>query len=273
MTDNFKPRLTAPSEDNKYYIKTTYDGLNPCLLINSKTGSVLPNCVGYAYGRFMEETGAIKCYLSRGNAENWYGYNDGYQRGQEPKLGAVICWRKGQTGNESDGAGHVGVVEAIDGDTVTISMSAYGGKRWYIKKFTKGYYNYAGLTFQGFIYNPYVKVDLLPLDEIAKEVIAGKWGNGATRVHKLTDAGYNYTEVQNRVNEILHGENKNLKVGDTVKIINSGNAMANGKGWTSYGYGWTRKILKIYDGYAYPYQVGNDKGTTGFYKADALKKL
>lgn len=274
MATNFSARLTAPSQDNKWYISSTKGGYNRCIVINGQTGSVLPNCCGYAYGRFMEETGAIKCYLSRGNAENWYGYNDGYPRGQEPKLGAVMCWRKGQTGNESDGAGHVGIVEVIDGDKITVSMSAYGGSRWYTRKFTKGSYSYNGLTFQGFIYNPDVTLVLKPIDEVAKEVINGAWGNGETRRKRLTEAGYNYDEVQNRVNEILHSENNNkLKVGDSVKIVNYGNAMANGNGRKAYGYGWTRRILKIYDGYAYPYQVGNNSGTTGFYKADALKKL
>ena len=39
--------------------------------------------------------------------------------------------------------------------------------------------------------------------QIAKEVILGKWGNGATRKKKLTDAGYDYSEVQNEVNKLL----------------------------------------------------------------------
>lgn len=41
------------------------------------------------------------------------------------------------------------------------------------------------------------------VDEVAREVIAGKWGNGAKRVYNLTKAGYNYVAVQKRVNEIL----------------------------------------------------------------------
>lgn len=41
------------------------------------------------------------------------------------------------------------------------------------------------------------------VDEIAREVIQGKWGNGAERKKKLTDVGYDYNAVQNRVNEIL----------------------------------------------------------------------
>ena len=46
------------------------------------------------------------------------------------------------------------------------------------------------------------KPTLLPLDEIAKQVINGKWGNGAERKQKLTAAGYDYKTVQNRVNEL-----------------------------------------------------------------------
>lgn len=41
------------------------------------------------------------------------------------------------------------------------------------------------------------------VDELAKEVIKGLWGNGADRKAKLTAAGYDYAKVQNRVNELL----------------------------------------------------------------------
>ena len=43
------------------------------------------------------------------------------------------------------------------------------------------------------------------IEEIAKEVIAGKWGNGVIRKTKLTVAGYDYKEVQSMVNKILKG--------------------------------------------------------------------
>lgn len=39
--------------------------------------------------------------------------------------------------------------------------------------------------------------------EIAKEVIAGKWGNGDARRKKLEEAGYNYNTVQKEVNRLL----------------------------------------------------------------------
>jgi len=41
------------------------------------------------------------------------------------------------------------------------------------------------------------------VDELAHEVIKGEWGNGSERERKLTAAGYDYNEVQKRVNQIL----------------------------------------------------------------------
>lgn len=60
------------------------------------------------------------------------------------------------------------------------------------------------------------------VDEIALEVIAGKWGNGAVRKNKLTAAGYNYEAVQKRVNEILNEAKPQyytVKDGDTLSGI------------------------------------------------------
>lgn len=148
----YKARLSAPENSNRNYLHYSNGGYNRCILI--KNGSCLPNCVGYAWGRWREILGENP-KLSRGNAENWYGYTaDGYKRGTTPKLGAVICWRKGKVGVESDGAGHVGIVEAISGDTVTVSMSAYDGTRWFTRTFKIGSYNYNSFIFQGFIYLP-----------------------------------------------------------------------------------------------------------------------
>lgn len=46
-----------------------------------------------------------------------------------------------------------------------------------------------------------------PVDEIAKEVIAGKWGSGEERKSKLTAAGYDYAAVQKRVEELMGNSN------------------------------------------------------------------
>lgn len=64
-----------------------------------------------------------------------------------------------------------------------------------------------------------------------------------------------------------------LKIGDTVRIINTGNGSSNGDSNIAYGIGWTRTILNIYEGRPFPYQVGDSTGTTGFYKETSLEKI
>lgn len=77
------------------------------------------------------------------------------------------------------------------------------------------------------------------IDEIAHEVINGKWGNGGGRARSLTDAGYDYSAVQTRVNQILSSPPA-LKSIDIIarEIINGkwGNGGARKKALTDAGY-------------------------------------
>ena len=41
------------------------------------------------------------------------------------------------------------------------------------------------------------------VEELAREVIAGKWGNGRERQQRLKAAGYDYRAVQRKVNELM----------------------------------------------------------------------
>ena len=45
--------------------------------------------------------------------------------------------------------------------------------------------------------------NLSDIDTIAREVIMGEWGNGDERKERLENAGYDYQEIQSRVNELL----------------------------------------------------------------------
>ena len=148
---SFSPRLSAPSTTNKCYIHTSYGGYNSCIRI--KGNSVLPNCVGYAWGRAREILGSTP-KLSRGNAETWYGFGDGYSRGRTPKLGAIIVWAKGRVGNSRDGAGHVAVVEQIHSNgSFTVSQSGYRSRKFWTSVIPKSGY-LRGYRFLGFIYLP-----------------------------------------------------------------------------------------------------------------------
>lgn len=163
----FTPRLSAPSTTDKNWIHYTKGGYNYCIRISGN--SCLANCVGYSFGRWREILGK-KPKLSLGNAENWWGYNDGYQRGQTPKLGAVACWRKGKAGVASDGAGHVAIVERINADgSVTFSNSSYGGRRFWLCTLKKPYYFGTNYEFQGFIYLP-IDFDSEPVQTPTKQI-------------------------------------------------------------------------------------------------------
>ena len=52
------------------------------------------------------------------------------------------------------------------------------------------------------------------IDELAREVIEGRWGNGADRKQKLTSAGYDYA-VQAKVNELM-GKSASRKTVDKL---------------------------------------------------------
>lgn len=60
------------------------------------------------------------------------------------------------------------------------------------------------------------------IEDIAKEVILGEWGNGEDRKNRLTQAGYDYNAIQNKVNELM-GTNKQttyiVQAGDTLSSI------------------------------------------------------
>lgn len=78
--------------------------------------------------------------------------------------------------------------------------------------------------------------------EIAKEVIDGKWGTGATRKKKLEAAGYNYETVQAEVNRQMGIDSTKKKV--TSQVVDD---VINGK----YGNGDARKTALEKAGYDY----------------------
>lgn len=66
-----------------------------------------------------------------------------------------------------------------------------------------------------------------PADELAREVIAGKWGNGDARKKALTAAGYDYSAVQARVNAILKGSSSSEPAATTKKIVKGSTVRVN----------------------------------------------
>lgn len=185
-------RTSAPSYENPWYISRDFGGYNRCILIDGN--SCLPNCVGYAHGAYMEEVGETENWrVPTCNARDFrdVAEKNGLPTGDKPKLGAIIVWW-------SDSYGHVGIVVGIDGNTITVAQSNYGGTRFFLTSHQKPY-NIFGQTCIGFIYNPkleghWKKNDIgwwwdygdgtYPIDQW--EFINGKW-------YHFDDRGYMQT--------------------------------------------------------------------------------
>lgn len=86
----------------------------------------------------------------------------GYETGQEPKLGAVACWE------QAGGLGHVAIVEEIIDGGINTSNSGYPDNFFWTEHALKenGYLESSWMgsdwTFQGFIYNPYACGSVTP---------------------------------------------------------------------------------------------------------------
>lgn len=74
-------------------------------------------------------------------------------------------------------------------------------------------------------------------DQLAEEVIAGKWGNGADRKQRLTAAGYNYSEVQKKVNQLAaKGKKTTQEIAAEVIAGKWGNGAQRKQRLTAAGY-------------------------------------
>lgn len=185
-----KSRTSAPGSTNKYYIRKTNGGYNPCIGGNTAhglrpfLGSVLPNCTGYVTGRTAEIIGEKTCkFFGNTNAENFYklGRQQGLETGFQPRPGAVAVWSKGKAGVDSDGAGHVAVVEKTNWSTwIQTSESGWGFTSCTVKSCRRinangNWDQPSGYYFLGFVYNPAV----CPYRDPSGTVKKGSKGNDA----------------------------------------------------------------------------------------------
>lgn len=125
-----------------------------------------------------------------------------------PKPGDIIFydWQDSGSGDNTGWSDHVGIVEDVSGGQITVIEGNYDDavKRRQIAvngRYIRGY----GVP----DYDAEEVVSKMEttksVEEIAKEVIAGKWGSGTERKAKLAAAGYDYATIQAKVNELLAG--------------------------------------------------------------------
>lgn len=124
-----------------------------------------------------------------------------------------------------------------------------------------------GYTFNGWYYND-TKYDF---DKKVSQdmVLTARWKEKAA---ENIDKDNEKEEDNDDSNEL----DEELKVGDRVRIVGkyaSSSTSSEDEAIHSRAIGWKRVILKIYEGREYPYRVGNETGTTGFFKAESLEKI
>lgn len=143
--------------------------------------------------------------------------NDAYI--PSPGDAIVYDWDDDGKGDNIGYPDHVGIVVKVSNKVISvIEGNMTGGKIGRRNIPVDGKY------IRGFILPKY-SVLATPdktINQLAQEVIEGKWGNGAERRTRLTSAGYNYSAVQAEVNRILSKNNYvtyMVKKGDTLWAI------------------------------------------------------
>ena len=148
-----------------------------------------------------------------------------------PAPGDVIFydWQDSGSGDNTGYSDHVGIVEVVTGSSITVieGNCSNAVKRRTLQvngRYIRGY----GVPKYKDGVTPSPTPTPTPtktVEELAKEVIDGKWGNGEDRKKRLTAAGYDYSVVQARVNEILKERTPSeavfytVRSGDTLSAI------------------------------------------------------
>ena len=163
-------------------------------------GSAYPWCAAFISWLFRGNQSL--CVKTASCAEMLAWFERKGQTVRTPKPGDIVFFKYSTNNRKTN---HVGLVEKVEGNTLytiegntSLTSNDNGGKVMRRKR-TKNIVAYARPAYE--VTEEVVKT----IDELAKEVIAGKWGSGNDRRQRLTKAGYDYKAVQNRVNQILKG--------------------------------------------------------------------
>lgn len=194
-----------------------------------------------------------------------------------PDLAGVLVFMDGHVGVY---IGNGEVIEAMNfaRGVVKTKLAGRGWQRWG----KCPYITYTSATASNSASSSTAKKSI---EEVAKDVRAGKYGNEPERSKKLKAEGYNPDDVQAEVNKQIAKEKqaaapKTPTVGAKVKLTGKYASSSTAKSaGNSKAIGTTAYIVKVYEGKAYPYQIGTKKGnsesanTIGFAKASAFELL
>lgn len=132
----------------------------------------------------------------------------------------------------------------------------WGGEFFGISPSKHKYFAFSKISLKGFLgaFRPkYISAhkpeEKKTVEQLAHEVIDGKWGNGKARMDALIKAGYDYNAVQAKVNELLHKGHTAKKSVDAIarEVIAGkwGNGSARKKALESAGYDYKKVQQKV----------------------------
>lgn len=148
---------------------------------------------------------------------NWAKENGTFK--QTGKAGNIVLFDWGRDGVPD----HIGIVEKVisRNQYITIEGNTSAGNNSNGGQVQRRTRSIADII--GFIDIPIEPATDKSVEDVAREVIAGIWGNGAARTAALSKAGYNPATVQAAVNRIIKGTpiTYTVKRGDTLSSIAS----------------------------------------------------
>lgn len=120
-----------------------------------------------------------------------------------PKRGDIILYNWDDSVQPNDGfSDHIGVVVSVSGNQIKVIEGNKGNAVSY-RYITVGNGNIRGYARPKYAGSSTSTPSTgKSVEEVAREVLAGKWGNGDDRKNRLEAAGYNYSQVQAKVNEL-----------------------------------------------------------------------
>lgn len=225
-----------------------------------KLGYITEWCA-YSVSAIMQDCGFIGKYIRQieGGAGTIPRFSDGrygtwFRKGDKaPQAGDLIFFRYGGSYTDKYHADHVGIVESVIGNGITTLEGNVEGKsgNWAATSTFKRKTRYLNDSSVYAFYRPYWKADTSSgstvsksIETIAKEVLAGKWGNGETRKYVLTKAGYDYAKVQAKVNEMF-SEQTAVRKGNIVKVKQGATSYGTNKRLSDWVYNSNFQVLEV----------------------------
>ena len=141
-----------------------------------------------------------------------------------PNPGDIIFydWEDSGAGDNRGSSDHVGIVEKVAGSTITVIEGNYSNavKRRSLAvngRYIRGYGVPKYDAEQTAAPKEEPKAEATKtITQVAREVLNGKWGNGADRKQRLTAAGYDYNAVQKEVNRLYNSSKIPLKSNEAI---------------------------------------------------------